>query len=81
LTQDVSLAERPNFGLSYAMLASIDALHGRNEQAAKNMAEHRKLMPHSTVARYVTNNPSGADNYLASRDRMCEGLRGAGLPD
>lgn len=76
-----SLVERPNYGLAYAMLASIDSLHGRNEEAAKNMAEHRQLMPHSTVGRYIANNPSGADAYLASRNRMVEGLRAAGLPD
>jgi tetratricopeptide (TPR) repeat protein len=48
-----SLAERPNFGLSYASLASIDALHGRQADADRNMAEHRKLMPHNTIERYV----------------------------
>lgn len=75
-----SLAERPNFGISYAMLASIDALNGRNAEAEKNMAEHRKLMPHSTIERIVINNPSGSASFLAVRDRMCEGLRAAGLP-
>jgi TolB-like protein len=76
-----SLAERPNFGLSYASLASIDALHGRQADADRNMAEHRKLMPHSTIERYVTNNPAGADGYLASRNRFVAGLRAAGLPE
>ncbi|MGJ7511943.1 winged helix-turn-helix domain-containing tetratricopeptide repeat protein [Variovorax sp. GT1P44] len=76
-----SLAERPTYGLSYAMLASIDALHGRKEEAEKNMAEHRRLMAHNTIARYVTNHPAGADSYKASRDRMCAGLRAAGLPE
>ena len=76
-----SLAERPNFGLSYASLASIDALHGRQADAERNMAEHRKLMPHNTIERYVTNNPAGADAYLASRNRFVAGLRAAGLPE
>ncbi|WP_218509248.1 winged helix-turn-helix domain-containing protein [Variovorax sp. dw_308] len=76
-----SLAERPTFGSSYAILASIDALHGRSAQAAKNMAEHRRVMPYSTIERYVINNPSGSDSYLASRNRMVEGLRAAGLPE
>ena len=44
-----SLVERPNWGLAYSMLASIDALHGRNEQAAQNMTEHRKLVPHTRL--------------------------------
>ncbi|CAN7398923.1 MULTISPECIES: winged helix-turn-helix domain-containing protein [unclassified Variovorax] len=76
-----SLAERPNFGLSYAMRASIDALHGRQADAEKNMAEHRKLMPHNTIERYVINNPAGADSYLASRNRFVAGMRAAGLPE
>ncbi|PSL82417.1 hypothetical protein C7T35_22380 [Variovorax sp. WS11] len=76
-----SLAERPNFGLSHASLASIDALHGRQADAERNMAEHRKLMPHNTIERYVINNPAGADGYLASRNRFVAGLRAAGLPE
>jgi DNA-binding winged helix-turn-helix (wHTH) protein/TolB-like protein len=76
-----SLAERPTFGPSYAMLASIDALHGRKEEAEKNMAEHRRLMPHDSIARYVTNYPAGAASYQVSRDRLCAGMRAAGLPD
>ncbi|SFN01223.1 tetratricopeptide repeat protein [Variovorax sp. OV329] len=76
-----SLAERPNYGPAYGMLASIDALHGRTDEAAMNMAEHRRLMPYNTIARHITNNPSGADSYMASRSRMCEGLRTAGLPE
>jgi hypothetical protein len=63
------------------MLASIDALHGRTAEAAKNMAEHRRLMPYNSIERYVSNNPSGADSYLAGRNRMVEGLRAAGLPE
>jgi hypothetical protein len=76
-----SLVERPNFGLSYAYLAAIDALHGRQAEGENNMAEHRKLMPHNTIERYVINNPAGADSYLASRNRMVEGFRAAGLPE
>ena len=45
------------------------------------MAEHRKLMPHNTIERYVTNNPAGADSFLASRNRFVAGLRAAGLPE
>lgn len=76
-----AVAERPTYGNSYAYLASIDALHGRTAEAAKNMAEHRRLMPYNTIERYISNNPSGADSYLASRNRMVEGLRAAGLPE
>ena len=76
-----AIAEGPSLGNSYAMLASIDALHGRADEAARNMAEHRRLMPYNTIERYIINNPSGADSYLAGRNRMVEGLRAAGLPE
>jgi TolB-like protein/Flp pilus assembly protein TadD len=76
-----SLTERPNLGLSYAMLAAVDALHDRQAEAEKHMMVHRKLMPHNTIERHVINNPSGADSYLASRNRMVQGLRAAGLPE
>ena len=76
-----ALAERPTFGPSYGTLAAIDALHGRTSAAQKNMAEHLRLMPYSTVTRYIANNPGGAPRYLAGRNRMVEGLRMAGLPE
>jgi tetratricopeptide (TPR) repeat protein len=76
-----AVAEGPTLGNAYATLASIDALQGRAEGAARNMSEHRRLMPHNTIQRYVINSPSGSDTYLAGRDRMIEGLRTAGLPE
>lgn len=76
-----AVAEGPTLGSAYATLASIDALQGRPEGAARNMSEHRRLMPHNTIQRYVINSPSGSDTYLAGRDRMIEGLRSAGLPE
>jgi hypothetical protein len=38
-------------------------------------------MPYNTIERYISNNPSGADSFLAGRNRMVEGLRAAGLPE
>ncbi|MDM0014987.1 winged helix-turn-helix domain-containing protein [Variovorax sp. J22P168] len=75
-----ALVERQNYGLAFSMLASIDALHGRPDDAARHMAEHRRLMPHSTISRYLLNNP-GSGSFLATRTRMSEGLRAAGLPE
>ncbi len=76
-----AVAEGPTFGNSYGILASIDALHGRTAEAARNMAEHRRLMPYNSIERYVSNNPSGSDLFLAGRNRMIEGLRAAGMPE
>lgn len=76
-----AIAEGPTLGSPYSNLASIDALEGRPERAAKNMSEHRRLMPFNTVHRYVVNNPSGSDTYLEGRNRMIDGLRAAGLPE
>src|SRR5262249_39299419 len=74
-------AEMPGWDRSYALLAAIDALHGRDEQARAHMARHRALVPHSTVRYierlYVSSNPA----VITQRERLLEGLRKAGLPE
>ncbi|MDB5827024.1 MAG: DNA-binding winged helix-turn-helix protein [Variovorax sp.] len=76
-----SLVERPTFGPACAMLAAIDALHDRPADARRNMREHLRLMPSSTVTRFVTGNPTKDARYRLRRDHMVEGLRAAGLPE
>ncbi|MEJ8856836.1 tetratricopeptide repeat protein [Variovorax robiniae] len=76
-----ALAERPTFGIAFGTMAAIDALHGRTAEAQKNMAEHLRLVPHTSVARYIANNPSGSDSFLAARNRLVAGMRAAGLPE
>ena len=76
-----ALAERPTYGPSYALLAAIDVLQGRPQEARKHMAEHLRLMPTSSASRQVTNNPAGSEIYRASRDRFVAAMRVAGLPE
>jgi predicted Zn-dependent protease len=75
-------AEMPDNGRPYLMLAAIDALHDRADEAGVNMARHRELLPRSTV-RYVgmlypTPNPQAIADRRA---RLIDGLRKAGLPE
>lgn len=73
-------AELPSNVFAHAVLAAIDALGGRSEQAATEMATYRRLMPTATVAGYDEYRPSAFPAFLAQRARLYEGLRKAGLP-
>jgi len=74
-------AELPSNVFAHAVLAAIDALEGRGEQAATEMATYRRLMPKATVASYDEYRPSTFPAFLAQRARLYEGLRKAGLPN
>lgn len=73
-------AELPSNVFAHAVLAAIDALRGRHEQAAAEMATYRRLMPKATVTSYDEYRPSTFPAFLAQRARLYEGLRKAGLP-
>jgi hypothetical protein len=62
------------------MMAAIDVLHGRNADAAANMARHRQMLPLSTVSYVVLTYPSTDPGFLSQRARLVAGLRKAGLP-
>lgn len=64
----------------HATLAAIDALLGRSDRAASEMANFLTLWPSATVAGYDALQPSAHPVYLAQRERLYEGLRLAGLP-
>ena len=76
-----AIAELPSNARAHALLAAVDALAGRNEQAATAMATLLELWPAATVARYDELRRSTHPVYLAQRARLYEGLRKAGLPD
>jgi DNA-binding winged helix-turn-helix (wHTH) protein/tetratricopeptide (TPR) repeat protein/TolB-like protein len=73
-------AELPSNVFAHAVLAAIDALRGRDQQAAAEMATYRRLMPKATVTSYDEYRPSTFPAFLAQRARLYEGLRKAGLP-
>ncbi len=74
-------AEFPNNGKPYLMMAAIDVLHGRNAEAAANMARHRQMLPLSTISYVVLTYPSTNPGFLSQRERLVAGLRKAGLPE
>ena len=74
-------AEFPNNGKPYLMMAAIDVLHGRNADAAANMAKHRRMLPLSTVSYVILTYPSTDPGFLAQRARLIAALRKAGLPE
>jgi hypothetical protein len=76
-----AVAELPSNARAHATLAALYALSGRDELAAVEMAEFRKLWPTATVERYDDLRPSNHPVYLAQRARLYEGLRKAGLPE
>jgi adenylate cyclase len=75
------VAEFPNNGKPYLMLAAIDALHGRDAAAAANMAKHRQMLPLSSISYVVLTYPSTDPSFLAQRARLVDGLRRARLPE
>jgi len=71
----------PDNGRPYLMLAAIDALHGREEQARAHMARHRQLLPYSTLRYVEMAYPPSTSSLITQRARLIEGMRNAGLPE
>jgi DNA-binding winged helix-turn-helix (wHTH) protein/tetratricopeptide (TPR) repeat protein len=74
-------AEMPDDGRPLLMLAAIDSLHGREEQAKSNMARHRELLPRTTLRYVEMLYPTSSPAVLAQRVRLLEGMKKAGLPE
>ena len=75
------IAALPSNADAHATLAAVDALAGRTDQAAAQLAAFRKLVPTATVARLDELRRSENPLYLDQRARLYEGLRKAGLPE
>ena len=72
----------PDNGRPYLMLAALDALQDRGEEARANMARHRELLPRSTVRYVGMLYPLPSPEAIqAARARLLEGARKAGLPE
>jgi len=74
-------AEFPDDGRPYLLLAAIDALHGRDEQAKSHMARHRQLLPRNNLHYVAMVYRTSAPAVMAVRVRLLEGMRRAGLPE
>jgi DNA-binding winged helix-turn-helix (wHTH) protein/TolB-like protein len=75
-----SIAEWPSNVDAHAVLAAIDALTGRNDEAATEMAEVRRRAPNATLVTYASRHRSDDPVYLAQSTRLYDGLQRAGLP-
>jgi hypothetical protein len=60
-------------------MASIDALHGRQDDARAHLAAFERLLPQETVAAMRAAESSKNAIYWSERDRFYSGLRKAGL--
>ena len=76
-----STALNPSFGIAHMFLAAALALAGRSAEAAAARAAGEKVLPHFTIARFCRETPSDNPVYLAQRERICEGMRLAGIPE
>jgi tetratricopeptide (TPR) repeat protein len=71
----------PNFPMSHFLLAAASARLGHIEEAHDALRAGLELNPNFTIARFKSQTFSDHPVYLAGRERMYEGLRGAGMPE
>jgi tetratricopeptide (TPR) repeat protein len=79
LNQSIEL--NPNHPTSRFVLAASLARLGRLEEAHDAARAGLELNPSFTIARFRSQTFSDNPVYLASRERMYEGMRKAGLPE
>lgn len=65
---------------AWALMASLDALHGRSDAAAHAMAQLRALRPQATVSVFRKTNAGNGPALQAGNERYFAGLLKAGLP-
>ena len=76
-----SVQLNPNWHLSYFVLAGALALAGLLAEAAATCAMARRLSPTFSLGKFRAEAVGDHPIYLAQRERLCEGLRMAGVPD
>ena len=78
----VGVAADPRSPQAWAMIASLEATHGRAAQAAEAITQVRKFRPEWTVASMRATSPlRKIPQYAGALDRYYGSLRLAGLPD
>jgi TolB-like protein/DNA-binding winged helix-turn-helix (wHTH) protein len=70
----------PTNATSWALMASLDALHGRDEAAALAMARLKALRPQATVSLFRKTVVGNGPALQAGNERYFAGLLKAGLP-
>jgi tetratricopeptide (TPR) repeat protein len=76
-----SLEANRNHPSSHFNLAAALALVGELDEARATVQAGLALNPSFTIRRVRTNTPSSHPVYLAGRERVCEALRMAGVPE
>jgi tetratricopeptide (TPR) repeat protein len=76
-----SLEANRNHPGAHFNLAAALALVGEQDEARATAQTGLALNPSFTIRRYRTNAPSEHPVYLAGRERVCEALRLAGVPE
>jgi len=76
-----SIELNPNWPLSHLLLAAAMALLGRLEKSRDAVRAGLELNPTFTIARMRSQTFSDNPTYLASRERLYEGMRLAGVPE
>jgi TolB-like protein/class 3 adenylate cyclase len=76
-----SVQLNPNWHLSNFVLAGALALAGLLTEAATACAAARRLGPNFTIGKFRAETVGDNSVYLAQRERLCEGLLMAGVPE
>jgi predicted Zn-dependent protease len=76
-----SIEGNRNLPVVHFTLAAVLALNGAQTQAEAAAQEGLALDPRFTVRRFQIDRPYDNAAMIACRDRLCEGMRKAGLPD
>lgn len=77
----MTLVIRPTWGFAWQWMAAIDALAGRPESAATNLAQFRRYIPNQTISSLRATEMSRNETFWVEENRFYEGLRKAGLPE
>jgi len=75
-----SAGMNPSFGIAFVFLAAAFSLSGNSAEAAEACAAGRRLLSNFTIAKFRRETASGNPVYLAQRERVCDGMRLAGIP-
>jgi TolB-like protein/class 3 adenylate cyclase len=76
-----SLEANRNYPLAHFYLAAVLAHVGELDEARATAQAGLALNPSFSIRRFRTNTPSNHPVYLAGRERVCEGMRMAGVPE
>ena len=71
----------PNLAITHFYLGASLALLGRLEEARSAVQTGLGLSPAFTIRRFRAGAASDNPTYLAQRERSCDGMRKAGVPE